>query len=72
MNTLIRTLALKFARPGKEVISMTTMSKEERRMRLRELLLLACDWALRKLPGAMFWLLVRHLIRAMTGLSLNF
>jgi hypothetical protein len=72
MNSLLRRFGLKSTRSGKEVISMNTVAKETRFSRLHDLLWFACDWALRKAPGAILWIIARHIIHSMTGLSLTF
>jgi hypothetical protein len=51
---------------------MTIAPKEAQLYRLRDLLWFACNWALKKLPAAILWIIVRHLIHLMTGLSLTF
>jgi hypothetical protein len=72
MNFVIRQFVSKFARVGKEVKSMTIASKEAQLYRLRDLFWWACDWALKRLPAAILWIIARHFIHLMTGLSLTF
>jgi hypothetical protein len=72
MNIVTRQFVSKFARVGKEVNAMNIASKEAQLYRLRDLLWFACNWALKKLPAAILWIIVRHLIHLMTGLSLTF
>jgi len=71
MRIYIVSIVRKFTRMGKEVMSMNQNSEPIWPYRLRDLIWMACDWALRKLPGAIIWMVVRHLVRIKTGYFVN-
>jgi len=73
MRTHAHWFVRSLTRAAKEVISMIRNQLESMRpYRLRDLLFYVCDCVLRRLPGAIVWIIVRHAIRAKTGFYLNF
>ena len=72
MRIYLLTLLDNFTRAGKEVITMANNLEDQQPGRLRDAIVSVCDWVLRKMPGAVIWMIVRHIIRAKIGFHLDF